>query len=190
MNLPASRGGVSIWNPEFEKPPGFSSSSSLRGNPRPKGRGIVELNTRFVYESWGAIHYAKALLESADIEKTKGFANSLLTGTYKAKVHLPWGSQATEQSPNVMEYIRLLQDVEPSAVKIYNFLSSASHPNTIQNSYFVNMGPPISGWENLLFKSHAHELLDMVLSARERSHSAMQTEVISILEKSAKILAN
>jgi len=41
----ALKGGVSIiGNPEFEKPPGFSSSSSLRGNPRPKGRGIVELN--------------------------------------------------------------------------------------------------------------------------------------------------
>ena len=42
MNLPASRGGVSIWNPEFEKPM-VSRALPSGGNPRPKGRGIVEL---------------------------------------------------------------------------------------------------------------------------------------------------
>ncbi len=160
-----------------------------------KGRFFsVPLNTRFVYESWGVIHYAEALLENVDIEKARQLTSSLLTGAYKARVQLPWhqhGRQyATEQSPNVMEYIRSLKDVEPNTEEIYNFLSSASHPNTLQNSYFANMGPPISGWENPLFKSHAHELLDMVLSAHERSNSAMQAEVVSILQKSAQILAS
>jgi len=32
-----------MWNPEFEKPPGFSSSSSLSGNP-PRGWGINKLS--------------------------------------------------------------------------------------------------------------------------------------------------
>jgi len=43
MNLPTSRGGVSIWNPEFEKPM-VSRALPSDGNPRPKGRGIVEFN--------------------------------------------------------------------------------------------------------------------------------------------------
>lgn len=160
-----------------------------------KGRFFsVPLNTRFVYESWGAIHYANELLEKADIEEARRLANSLLVGTYKARVQLPQrqhGRQyAIEKSPNTMDYIRSLQNIDPSAVEIYNFLSSASHPNTLQNSYFANMGPPISGWENSLFKSHAHELLDMVLRAHECSSAAMQAEVVSILQKSAQILSS
>ena len=43
MNLPALKGGVSIWNPEFEKPM-VSRALPSGGNPRPEGRGIVELN--------------------------------------------------------------------------------------------------------------------------------------------------
>ncbi len=154
-----------------------------------KGRFFaIPLNTRFVYESWGAIHYAKGLLEKADIENTRRLTNTLLTGSYKAKVQLPWGSESTEQCPSVMEYIRSLEEIEPKAGEIYGLLSSASHPNTIQNVYFSNMGSPISNWDNLLFKKHAHELLDTVLCAHERSHSAMQSETVSILRKSAKIL--
>lgn len=42
MNLPVASHGVSKWNPEFEKPM-VSRALPSGGNPRPKGRGIVEL---------------------------------------------------------------------------------------------------------------------------------------------------
>lgn len=149
---------------------------------------LVPLNTRFIYESWGAVHYAGNIFKISDIKKAQSFTSKLLTGVKKAEVYLPDGTKATEEALNVMDYIRALKEVKSDAESIYHFLSSASHPNTIQNEYFLIMGPPISNWGNPLFKKHAHKLLDDVLKAHEQSYRSMQLKVVDILNQSAVIL--
>lgn len=148
----------------------------------------VPLNTRFVYESWGAVRYARNVMKEPDIQKALQLTNQLLAGVYKAEVFLPWGPQATEKSPNVLEYIRSLKSVDAEAEDVYAFLSSASHPNTLQNSYFSMMGPPAPNWSNAKFKEHGHHLLEMVLRAHEQAVQNMQSETAEVLKEAADIL--
>lgn len=148
----------------------------------------VPLNTRFIFESWGAIHYAMNLLDNPNKEKIPQLAENIFMGAYKAMVELPTGGIATAQCPNVMEYIRALEDVEPDAQEIYSFLSSASHPNSLQNTYFEMMSSHFSAWGGKRFDEHAHALLEKVISAHKKSYCSLQVDLGIIIKKAATIL--
>ncbi len=148
----------------------------------------VPLNTRFIYESWGAVQYAVQLLDSPDREKTIRLTENLLVGVYKADVNLPTGGKATAKAPNVMEYIKALCKVDSAAEVRYGFLSSASHPNVVQNNYFSMMSHPYSFWGGTQFDAHAHRLLDEVLSAHESAFDNIQSNTIDVLKRAVCIL--
>lgn len=152
---------------------------------------IVPLNTRFVFETWGAVHYAKnvliTLIEKNDIEKADKLTNRLTFGA-RSEVLLPFGGKVDEKSLNVMEFIRELKDVRDNAEALYDFLSEASHPNMIQTTYFQMAGPPLSNWGNDRFKEHAHQLLDKTLTALEVAVSGLQVDVLEIIEKSVRYI--
>lgn len=154
-----------------------------------KGGGFfaVPLNVRYVYESWGMIHYAATLLNHPDPQRARAISEQLLNGV-KAEVYLPWGPRATEKAINIMDFIRTLNAVDAGAEELYGFLSAAAHPNTHQCSYFSMMGPPIPNWSNERFKEHAHTLLERTLAAHERAHNSLNTEAATVVRRAAEIL--
>ncbi len=148
----------------------------------------LPLNVRYVFESWGMIHFAAALLDHADPQKALAISEQLLNGV-KAEVYLPWGPRATEKAINIMEFIRPLDTVDAGAGELYAFLSAASHPNTLQCSYFSMMGPPLPNWSNERFKVHAHVLLEKTLAAHEQARASLHAEAAAVVQRAAKILA-
>jgi hypothetical protein len=104
---------------------------------------IVPLTTRFVFESWGAVHFARLtlsrLIQKGDLEREEERTDRLTFGS-RSEVRLPWGGVASGQSFNVLDFVRGLTDERSDAEDLYNFLSEASHPNFLQNSYFQMAG--------------------------------------------------
>lgn len=147
----------------------------------------VPLNVRYVYESWGMIHYAAALLNHSDPQRALAISEQLLNGV-KAEVYLPWGPRATEKAINIMEFIRALNAVDAGAEELYGFLSAAAHPNTLQCSYFSMMGPPAPNWSNERFREHAHMLLERTLASHERAHDSLHAEAAAVVRRAAQIL--
>ncbi len=147
---------------------------------------VVPLNTRFIFETWGAIHFARTtlsrLIEEGDIAREEKFTNRLTFGA-RSQVMLPYGGMVEERSISVMEFIRCLKDIREDAEDLYNFLSEASHPNLFQNLYFQMAGPPISNWDNAGFREHVHGLLERTLTALEAATGGMETDVVTILGK-------
>lgn len=147
---------------------------------------IVPLNTRFVFETWGAIHFSKSTLfrlcSEKNIQREQERLDRLIFGAKKSEVILPFGGVAEKQSFSVMEFIRCLKDEYKDAEKIYDFLSEASHPNMFQNFYFLMAGPPISNWDNIGFKNHGRQLLDKTLTALEMASKGLQLDVLDILQ--------
>lgn len=147
---------------------------------------IVPLNTRFVFEIWGAIHFSKNTLKrlcfEGNIERERDRTDRLIFGSKKSEVLLPWSGFAEKNSFSVMEFIRSLKDVYYDSENLYDFLSEASHPNSFQNFYFLMAGPPDPNWGNLKFREHAHKLLDTTLIAIERVTKGIQFDLIEISE--------
>lgn len=152
---------------------------------------VVPLNIRYVFENWGAAHFANLILRnmqgSGDVQSAMKRTDKLTYGA-RSDVLLPWGGKAQEAPFNVMEFIRCLKDVKPDAQDVYAFLSESSHPNQFQNMYFYMAGPPLSNWENETFNKHGHQLLDQALSALEAAFFGIQTDAVDIITVSLDIL--
>lgn len=146
---------------------------------------LVPLVTRYIYECWGAMHYARKTLQrliaEGNIERETQRVNRLTFGA-RSEVKLPFGGNAEEQSINVLTFIQSLSDVNSSSEEKYAFLSEACHPNMFQSSYFQMAGPPLSNWENEKFKSHAHELLEKTVVIIEDMCNGIQGDLLNTLE--------
>lgn len=154
---------------------------------------VVPLNTRFVYEIWGAIHFSRIILsrliEHDDVEREQKIVNRLTQGA-RSDVMLPWGDLTNEQSYSVMEFIRCLKDVYDEATETYYFLCEAAHPNFVQSKYFEMAGPPAPNWSNHKFKEHAHTLLEKTLAAFEKASYGMELDVLNILGNGENYINN
>jgi hypothetical protein len=146
---------------------------------------VVPLNTRFVFEIWGAIHFARRTLErlmkEGDTKREEERIDRLLFGA-RYPVELPFGTDASLASFNVLGFIDKLEKDRPGAREMYNFLSEASHPNMMQNMWFQLAGPPLANWQNESFKQHGHLLLNKALEAFEAAKGGMEEDVKVILE--------
>lgn len=154
---------------------------------------VVPLNTRFVYECWGGVHYANSILHrfvvSGDAEKEFERVERLTFGT-RSEIHLPWGGTSADlKSIHVMDFIHCLKDAEPDAEDVYAFLSEASHPSFTENSYFQMAGPPISNWDNKAFERTMRPQLERCFRILEKSVEGLQTDSFKLILAS-RILEN
>jgi len=151
---------------------------------------VVPLTTRFVFETWGAVHFARLtlarLIQEGDLDREEDRTNHLTFGS-RSEVHLPWSGVASGRSFNVLDFIRNVADARPDAEDPYNFLSEASHPNFLQNAYFQMAEPPISNWDKELFKGLAHNLLTKTLDAYATSTRGMETDVVFMLRDGTNV---
>ena len=156
---------------------------------------LVPMSSRFVIESWGAIHFARItldrLIKEKDVEREKSRVKRLTFGSRldkHSKVELPFvsGGVTDSQSFNVMNFIDSLSDVSKESIENYNFLSEASHPNFLQSSYFQLAGPPLANWGNDRYKTHGHQLLERTVQSIERATSGIQTDMVHILESATQ----
>jgi len=134
---------------------------------------VVPLNTRFVFECWGGVHYGVLILQrltkGGDAGKEYERTERLTFGT-RTEIHLPWGETSSDlKSIHIMDFVRGLKDLEPNAEDIYNFLSESSHPSFTENAYFQMAGPPISNWDNKGFEKVAKPLLERCFDILEKS---------------------
>ncbi len=167
----------------------FAMASQVRGVVRDQWLSglfvVVPLNTRFVLEMWGAIHFARLTLErlvrEGDVEREEERTNRLTFGA-RSPVLLPWGGLADRRSFNVLDFIRGLTDACADSEELYNFLSEASHPNLFQSLYFQMAGPPLSNWNNNAFKQQGHSLLSKTLQAFEASARGMDQDIVTLLK--------
>jgi hypothetical protein len=152
---------------------------------------IVPLNTRYVFEIWGAIHFAcnlhDAFLRGNNLELLDEKLKRLTLGSH-SEVHLPWGGMSELKSHNVMDFVRSLIDKEANAVEMYRFLSEASHPNFVQNTYFKMAGPPISNWSNKRFKDIVLPMLDHTLVILEKAVLGMQYDLQKLLPSTLELI--
>jgi hypothetical protein len=147
---------------------------------------IVPLNTRFFFEIWGGIHFARTTLKrlvcDGNFDKEELRINRLIQGS-RTEIKVPWGGVSQERSFNVLDFIDGLADVRTDARSLYDFLSEASHPNFIQNIYFQIAGDPISNWDNERFNTHGHSLLDRTLVAFEVAASGVDSDIVALLQE-------
>jgi len=152
---------------------------------------IVPLTTRFLFEIWGALHFAQvtlsALLQGGDLAPLERRAMRLMLGS-RSHVLLPWGQASEESSFNVAEFVRTLRDVCPDAEDLYAFLSEASHPSFVQNTYFQMAGPPAPNWRNARFREHAHALLNKTLEIVEIASEGTEDDLLVILEEGTRFI--
>lgn len=152
---------------------------------------LVPMSSRFVVESWGAIHFARItldrLIKDKDIKREESRVERLIFGSRLDKnsnVQLPFGGVNDSQSFNVMNFIDSLSDVSQESIEDYKILSEASHPNFIQSFYFQLAGPPLPNWGNDNYKIHGHLLLERTVQAIERTTSGIQSDMVHILASS------
>jgi len=152
---------------------------------------IIPLTTRFLFEIWGALHFAQitlhALIKGGDLDRLARRVTRLALGS-RAHVLLPWGQASSQRSLNVAELVRTLRDVCPDGEDLYAFLSEASHPNFVQSTYFQMMGPPAPNWSNSRFREHAHALLNKTLGIFEIASEGTEDDLLVILEEGTRFI--
>lgn len=146
---------------------------------------LVPLVVRYVYESWGAVHFSKStldrLISEEDVAREEKRVTRLTFGARTNDLKLPDGRYATEKSFSVMTFIRSLVEVGESE-DTYSFLSEACHPSMVQSKYFQLAGPPLANWRNANYKAHGHELLERMTRIIESTCSGLQSDLFAILE--------
>lgn len=152
---------------------------------------LVPMSSRFVVESWGAIHFARItldrLIKYKDAEREENRVKRFIFGSRvdkNSRVQLPFGGVTDNQSFNVMDFIDSLSDVSEESIEDYKFLSEASHPNFIQSTWFQLAGPPLPNWSNDAYKIIGHPLLERTVQAIERATSGIQSDMVHILAAS------
>jgi len=85
----------------------------------------------FLADARSGAHKAGLALEKvargADIDGQVAVADRLLLGA-KTELLLPWGGPSTARPINVLDLIRALKDVSPTAMDTYEFLCESCHP--------------------------------------------------------------
>ena len=143
---------------------------------------VLSLQSRLLYELWGAIHYAKTEMmrfnQSGNVQQCALAAGKLLLGkgSDKADIQLPWGEVATESAVRVGKFIESLEDAQPLAKKTYAWLSESCHPSLSMHTYWSLMGPPVPNWGNEKFRTHAHDMLDRTFTAIEEAVQGIATD--------------
>jgi hypothetical protein len=95
---------------------------------------------RFAMEYWAAVYFGLSILNAMqsglDIQKASEKA-ARLTFSGKTPVKLPCGGTTINVAYSVLTFIDGLKSVEPQARDFYDFLCEVSHPNFLQNTYFI-----------------------------------------------------
>jgi hypothetical protein len=160
---------------------------------------LVPLSSRFLIESWGAVHFARTtldrLIKDSDVQREENRVSRLTFGSRldkQSEVELPFidGGSTSFQSFNVMCFIDSLSELGSEPREAYNFLSEASHPNFIQSSYFQLAGPPLPNWKNESYKFHGHQLLERTVKAIELATSGIQSDIAHILDVATHYIEN
>ncbi len=141
---------------------------------------------RFALEYWAAVNFGLGILNAMqsglDIQKA-GEKAARLTFSGKTPVKLPWGGTTNNVAYSVLTFIDGLKGVEPEARDFYDFLCEASHPNFLQNTYFIMASRRYTNFSNESFEAHAHELLNKNIEIAEKAAAGMARDVAAILEK-------
>lgn len=127
---------------------------------------------RFSLEYWAAVHFAltiiTAYLKDGNIEEAAR-KTGRLTFSGKTPVRLPWGGETTNVAYSVMTLLDRLVLVHHEVKGSYDFLSEASHPNFLQNFYFIMASRVYDNFSNEAFRIYAHEILDRTVGILERA---------------------
>jgi hypothetical protein len=118
---------------------------------------------RFSLEYWAAIFFGlriiRTYLRDADLEEAAR-ETGRLTLSAKTPVKLPWGGETVNVAYSIMTFIDALARERPQVMDHNTFLSEASHPNFLRNTYFITASKEYDNFSNEAFRTHAHELLD------------------------------
>ena len=145
----------------------------------------ISLPARLVYELWGAAHFAWQTLvrmhESGKVDIALARSQRLVLGA-RSEVRLPWGGTTDEKSIHVMDFVRSLADIHPSAEDTYDFLCESCHPSYLRLTTWSLAGPPLQNWTNEKFREHGHALIDRTLQAVERALEGIALDTTKTLE--------
>lgn len=140
---------------------------------------------RFGIEYWAAIRFGLKVIQDlendGDIKKAQN-RTVRLTQSGKTPVSLPWGGLTTEKAYSVQAFIENLGAHEPSVQLSYDFLSEASHPNSLQNAYFLMASRGSDNFSNDVFKKHAHKLLNKTTNALEKTAIGIAHDTKEVLD--------
>lgn len=107
-----------------------------------------------------------AYSKDEDLERAS-YKTARLTFSGKTPVKLPWGGLAENQAYSVLAFVDGLEADQPGRRADYDLLSEASHPNFLQNFYFVIAGRVYDNYSNETFTSHAYQVLDRAIAMLE-----------------------
>jgi hypothetical protein len=146
---------------------------------------------RFSLEYWAAIHFGKQLLlnylNDKNIERIE-HKSARLTFSGKTPVKLPWGGTTEHEAYSVMNFIDALFKSNPHVRDDYNFLSEATHPNFLQNTYYLMAGRGYENFGNEKFKKYAHEILEQTVAILERVALGVASEAEELAEHALPLL--
>ena len=138
---------------------------------------------RFGLEYWAAIHFGRQILlqyqKFGNIEQAE-HKTARLTFSGKTPVKLPWGGTTEHKAYSVMTFINTIQKSHPEVRDDYNFLSEATHPNFLQNTYYLMASREHENFSNEKFKTYAHEILEQTIAILERVASGVASESLEL----------
>ena len=140
---------------------------------------------RFSLEYWSAVHFARKILDTYARDKNieEAFRKAgRLTFSAKTPVKLPWGGVTENVAYNILSLIDELAKEHSTAREDYDLLSEASHPNFLQNTYFVMASRTYDNFSNEAFKAHAHELLGRTVAVIEAVSHGVPRDALRTLE--------
>jgi hypothetical protein len=146
---------------------------------------------RFAVEYWAAVYFGKKILTDYVDDKNLEEAvrkGARLTFSAKTPVRLWLGGETANPAYSVMTFIDRLSAVRPDIKASYDFLSEASHPNFVQNTYFVIASRVYDNFSNDAFKAYAHEILERTVSIIETVAEGLAGDVIEIVNIALPIL--
>jgi hypothetical protein len=113
-----------------------------------------------------ALKIHQTYLKDQNLEEAR--KTGRLTFSGKTAVKLPWGGE-TDIAYSILTLIDALNKERPTVRAASDFLSEASHPNFLQNTYFIMSSRVYDNFSNEALRTHAHEILDRTLSVLEQS---------------------
>jgi hypothetical protein len=157
-----------------------------------QGRMVgVSAFVRLSLEFWGTVTFARLILENyaqtKDIDKAAEECNRLTVNS-RTPITLPWGEKSDTAAYSVMKFIDVLEKRDVGIRGEYEFLCEASHPNVMQNFYFLMASKVYDNFENAVFKKHAHELLDRTTTVAERVTKGLAIDIAAIMDIATQIL--
>ena len=127
---------------------------------------------RFSVEYWAAIYFGlriiRTYLQDNNLEEAAR-KTSRLTQSGKTPVRLPWDGETVDVAYNVKTFVDALAKERSKVSDHYNFLSQASHPNFLQNTYFMMASKVHDNFSNETFRVYAHEILDKTVTILEEA---------------------